>query len=119
MNAPHDTGSLENAIMITYERTGINRRLEVKIFVKMDAPYTGKKGPNESGKNVGSYAQKIDTGLAPYGTGRYQARKGTTDKGPQAGGRFIRRAAEEHRAALIARAKEVVRRAVQRRRLRG
>lgn len=113
-NAPYDTGSLQEALDIKYERKGINTRLVVTLFVKLDAPYETHSGV-ESSKEVGDYAMLMERGLAPHGSGRFQAREGTTNKGPQAGGKYFARAVQKYKSELIERARLIVKRAAQRR----
>jgi hypothetical protein len=114
-NAPHDTGSLEKALDIHYTPTGINRRLVVTIFVKTDEPYIDPNSNHKvSQKTVGDYALLMERYLRPYGAGGYKARKGTRDKGAQAGGKFLQRAVKRYRMELIQRARQIARRAAQR-----
>lgn len=112
MNAPHDTGSLERALYIEQDYGGVNGRLRIKVLLDKDAPYISEN-PNHkvSDKTVGDYAMLMERYLAPYGSGRYDARQGTLDKGPQAGGRFFDRAVKEHINALIARARNIANKA--------
>lgn len=114
-NAPRDTGSLERALDVEYMRNGVNGRLWVKIRIDPSEPYIDPN-PNHkpSSKTVGDYAYLMERYLQPHGSGsRWFARKGTTDKGPQAGGRFLERAVKNHKAALLQRAKEIAKRAAQ------
>lgn len=113
-NAPYDTGSLQEALDIKYERSGANTRLVVTLFVDVNAPYETHSGI-ESDKEVGDYAMLMERGLAPHGSGRFQAREGTTAKGPQAGGKYFARASQKYKAELIARARLVAARAARRR----
>ena len=121
LNAPFETGSLIHAIKVDSSRTGINRRLVVTIFVDLSAPYikTNTSGDSKpSKKTVGDYAMLMEKGLAPFGSGKYQAREGTISKGPQAGGKFIKRAADANKSELIDRARQIVKRVTQREKLR-
>jgi hypothetical protein len=114
VNAPYDTGSLQEAIDIKYERKGINTRLVVTIFVDLAKPYKPKNG-RATDKVVGDYAMLMERGLAPHGSGRFQAGKGTIGKGPQAGGRYFARAIQRYKKELIERARLVAKRAAKRR----
>lgn len=114
-NAPYDTGSLQEAIDIKYERKGINTRLVVTIFVDLTKPYKPRNG-RSTDKEVGDYAMLMERGLAPHGSGRFQAREGTIAKGPQAGGKYFARAIQRYRKELIERARLVAKRAAKRRR---
>lgn len=111
-NAPHDTGSLEKALHIEQDYGGINGRLRIKVMLDKDAPYVDTN-PNHkaSDKTVGDYAMLMERYLAPYGTGRWNAREGTLAKGAQAGGRFFDRAVKAHIQALIQRAQSIAHRA--------
>ena len=114
-NAPKDTGSLEMAIQKLPDRTGINRRLVVTIFVDSSTPYIGKgSGHKQSTKTVGDYALLMEKYLRPYGAGGYSAREGTKSKGAQAGGRFFERALKKYLPDLIRKARQIARRATQR-----
>ncbi len=104
MNAPRDTGALEDAIQVKMDRDS-NGRLVVKIYVSRTAM-------NEGGYRVADYAYQMETGLAPFGTGEYQAGQGTVAKGPQAGGRYLERAVQQHRQELLQRVARIVRKAV-------
>lgn len=104
MNAPRDTGALEGAISVKMDRDA-NNRLVVRVYVSRIALH-------ESGKNVADYAWEMERGLAPFGSGDYHAREGTLAKGSQAGGRFLERAVQEHRQALLQRARRIVKRVV-------
>lgn len=113
LNAPKDTGSLEKAIDIAYERTGINRRLVVTIWIKTNEPYINPNSKRKQGKKtVGDYAFLMEKYLRPHGAGGYKARAGTRNKGPQAGGKFIARAVKRYRMRLIRKAREIARRSV-------
>lgn len=114
-NAPHDTGSLENALEVEYGYGGINGRLQVTIRVNPDAPYIDTNPDHKaSNKTVGDYAELMERHLRPWGRDgedRWRAREGTTSKGPQAGGRFLARAVRDHKEALLNRARKIVERA--------
>lgn len=114
-NAPRKTGTLESAIRIEYARKNGNGRLGVKIFVDPTVPYFDPN-PNHkpTDKVVGDYALLMERGLAPYGSGRYEADKGTLAKGSQAGGKYLARAIRDHREALVRRAKNIAKRAAER-----
>lgn len=117
-NAPLDTGSLaggrEKALKINYGLTGVNRRLVVTIWIDPTTPYIDPN-PNHkpTNKTVGDYAGLMEKYLRPHGSGGYKARKGTRNKGAQAGGKFLQRAVKRYRMRLIQRAREIVRRATQ------
>lgn len=114
-NAPRDTGSLERALDVEYMRNGVNGRLWVKIRIDPDEPYVDPN-PNHkpSDKTVGDYAYLMERYLRPHGRGgKWDAREGTRAKGPQAGGRFLARAVQAHKAALLARAKNIAKRAAE------
>lgn len=113
-NAPYDTGSLREAIDVKYERTGLHTRLVVTIFVDLTKAYKPRNG-RPTDKEVGDYAMLMERGLAPHGSGRFQARKGTIEKGPQAGGKYFARAIQRYRKELIERARLVAKRAAKRR----
>lgn len=111
-NAPHDTGSIERALEIDYQRNGPNGRLAIKIWINPSEPYIDPNpNHNVSGKVVGDYAWLMESFLRPHGSGGWNARAGTKAKGSRAGGKFLERAVKEHRAALIQRAKNIIRRA--------
>lgn len=113
LNAPHDTGSLEGAIQAEYMRNGINRRLIVKIWVDPNTPYIDPNPRHKRGnKTVGDYAMLMEQYLTPHGDGGWHAQEGTTGKGPQAGGKFLERAVDQYRDALLQRAENIVRRAI-------
>lgn len=118
-NAPRDTGSLESALQIHEDRGGVNGRLRIWIDVDVTAPFV-PNSPNASPsqKVVGDYALLMERHLLPYGDGggerQMHARYGTQAKGPQAGGRYLERAIEGHRVALLARARAIAKRAAQR-----
>lgn len=112
-NAPRDTGSLESALKIEYLRNGINGRLAVKVWIDPNTPYIDPN-PNHkpSSKTVGAYAWLMEKYLLPHGDGGFNAQDGTLAKGPQAGGKYLERAVEKYRDALIERAHRIVQRAV-------
>lgn len=112
-NAPHDTGSLENALEIEYSYGGTNGRLQVTVRVNPDMPYIDPNPEHKaSDKTVGDYAELMERYLRPHGRGgKWDAREGTRAKGPQAGGRFLARAVRDHKEALMNRARNIVKRA--------
>lgn len=113
--APHDTGSLERAIRIQYDRSGINTRLKVKIWIDLTAAYEGKQGKGtKKRKTVGDYAFLMEKYLRPHGSGGYKAREGTLNKGVVAGGKFLERAVKKYRQTLIKRARLMAKRAAAR-----
>lgn len=99
LNAPRDTGDLESSLHAEAMRNGINGRLWIKITIFPD---------------VADYAWLMEEFLTPHGSGGYSARPGTRAKGPQAGGKYIERAVEKYRSALIRRANEVAKRVAKR-----
>lgn len=113
INAPHDTGSLEDALKIEYQRNGINGRLAIKIWVDPRTPYVDTD-PNHAptSKTVGAYAWLMEKYLVPHGEGGWNAQDGTLAKGSQAGGRYLARAIRQHRAALLEKAQRIVKRAM-------
>lgn len=97
--APHDEGKLEAAIKRNKDEERdpqMGGRKIVAVWVDPDMEGSGggrnEDGEQVSGWKVGMYAMKMHEGLAPYGSGRWNARPGTTNKGPQAGGKFFERA---------------------------
>lgn len=113
-NAPRKTGTLESAIRVEFTRKNGNGRLGVTIYVDPTVPYSDPD-PNHkpTDKVVGDYANLIDRGLSPYGSGRYSAGVGTRAKGRRAGGRFLERAVNRHREALLRRARAIAKRAAE------
>lgn len=89
--APYDKGCLQAAIERNpneeRDRTMSGRKI-VAVWVNPDMRGSGGVG----GETVGLYAARMHEQLAPFGSGEYHARSGTTGKGPEAGGKFLERA---------------------------
>lgn len=112
-NAPVDEGDLERAIKMEAERTGINGRTQVYVYV--DESVTG-----EDGKEVGEYAKLMHEGLAPYGTGLagdvnnpdYPGSKSKLKAamGYDVGGKFLTRALADRYDILMAKVRAIANR---------
>lgn len=108
LNAPHDTGRLEDSIHAEQMRNGINGRLWIKITI------------HPLKDNYGAIMEEY---LLPHGKGGgnsqaadgdYDVREKSIAKGPQAGGHFMKRAFAQYRDELIQKANEIARRAAAR-----
>ncbi len=93
---------LDRAIDMKVDRSGVNRRLAVTIFIN------GRKIGN-GGKRIAEYAYLIHEGLAPYGSGIWNASEGTLGKGPQAGGKFMTRAYKAYKKKILEDSKDYCR----------
>jgi len=115
-NAPvapddEDGGTLESAITCESQRTGINGRSEVFVYID------GSRAKPD-GTPVGEYMLLMHEGLAPYGSGfagdiynpkypyRYSRKKAAS--GHDVGGKFLERAVEEHRPQIYYRARQII-----------
>lgn len=106
--APVDKYNLEDAIEMEIDKSGINRRLSVKIFVDMRK----SAGTN---KEVGDYANLINYGLAPYGSGIYNLGPKSLAKrqnGNDVGGMFMDRAAAARIKILYEKVMSITKRAL-------
>ena len=107
-NAPRDDGDLENAIKVDEDRGGVNRRVQLLVYVD----------PNHidsDGREVGRYMMKMHEGLAPYGSGAYQLGPESIIKaaaGYDVGGKFFERAYLEREPHIAARVQRMVENAI-------
>jgi hypothetical protein len=91
---------LQAAIEIAEDRGGVNRRLQMTVFVN------GRRH-GKGGKLIGSYAFLMHELLSPYGAPVFQARAGTLAKG-RAGGKFLERAYRDTYKKILTAAREKV-----------
>lgn len=115
--APVDEHNLERAIKVRADRTGINGRYEVDVYVDEDMPAVshnrnGSVTKGTEDKTVGEYAAIMHEGLAPYGSGAFNLGPESLRKagyGYDVGGKFLTRALDEIEYDLIVKAQSKVR----------
>jgi len=104
--APIDEGNLEEAITYEEDRSGINNRIAIKIFVDEDKVVTAKK-------NVGDYALIVHDNLdgKNYGKGEKSKEKAKRE-GVEVGPFFMDRAVEELKDEIADAVERAVKRAI-------
>jgi hypothetical protein len=108
-SSPAGRGHLQDAIEVKTERTGINGRLVVTVWVNGNRLGNG-------GKRIGEYAFLMHEFLAPYGNPAiFHAGPGTLAKGSKAGGKFLERAYRDTYKSILQRAAERARAILSRR----
>lgn len=114
-NAPVEEGDLEAAIKMETDRSGINGRTSVRVFVD-------ESMVADDGTPLSEYAILMHEGLAPYGTGiagdvynpdyPESKSKAKAAAGHDVGGKFLERAVAERFQPLMRRVYEIARRAL-------